>query len=353
MFPRDAARLLEETPAEMAAAWKVEEDAGRLLGRRRAAFEAWHGYSDENREAWRRVQRSIAILDALEPETLRALLPPSPASEAPEPRAFVRPPRRFEWLAVAAVLVAVVAIPTLLMTKSPGGGADGSAAVDTGLGPYRSFISRKGERRAIALRDGSRLTLDTDTEVLVDLTATRRSLKLRRGRALFEVAKDRDRPFVVEAGRHQVTALGTEFSVSLDHRATRVILAEGRVSIKPFASNAMTPAAAEATLKPGQSFVATGLDGGTVSAADLGSDMLWRQGMVSFQDISLRTAVAELNRYNERQIELHGDGTGALRVSGVFRTDSPDRFAGMVGELLPVKVRRNGGAIVIEAAASR
>src|SRR3546814_16085472 len=87
----------------------------------------------------------------------------------------------------------------------------------------------KGERRTVRLADGTAITLNTDSAVRVGYVADRRLVRLLRGQALFEVAKDPHRPFVVQAGAKQITALGTIFEVRLlDSARMTVPLVEGK-----------------------------------------------------------------------------------------------------------------------------
>src|SRR3546814_20684114 len=81
------------------------------------------------------------------------------------------------------------------------------------------------------LDDDSRLSLDANTRVRVKYSRAGRQLWLEEGRARFEVAKDPLRPFSVAAAGKIVVATGTEFSVELLGRETRVILYEGHVAV--------------------------------------------------------------------------------------------------------------------------
>ena len=85
---------------------------------------------------------------------------------------------------------------------------------------------------SVPLQDGSNITLNTATEVHVALTGRERDIDLERGEAFFQVAKDAKRPFVVNAGRKRVIAVGTQFSVLRDGDDIRVIVSEGTVRIE-------------------------------------------------------------------------------------------------------------------------
>jgi transmembrane sensor len=95
-----------------------------------------------------------------------------------------------------------------------------------------------GEQRVVTLGNGSRLSLNTETQVHVEFSSTQRSVGVDDGEALFEVAKAASRPFIVRAGGSEVVALGTVFSVRLSRPIAElgdslaVTLVEGRVIVR-------------------------------------------------------------------------------------------------------------------------
>src|SRR3546814_4387812 len=95
--------------------------------------------------------------------------------------------------------------------------------------PVTELASKSGEIRTVALEDGSRVTLDTDTIVHVAYSPTERGLKLERGRARFDVSYDASRPFVVFAGGGSITAHGTVFDVAVVDRHVSVALLRGSI----------------------------------------------------------------------------------------------------------------------------
>ncbi len=89
-----------------------------------------------------------------------------------------------------------------------------------------------GERRVVALPDGSRISMDSDTRVRVAYRKTIRSITLDRGRSRFDVAHDSSRPFTVTAGPRTVVAVGTSFDVERLQSRVFVTLIQGQVVIK-------------------------------------------------------------------------------------------------------------------------
>src|SRR3954470_6159342 len=97
----------------------------------------------------------------------------------------------------------------------------------------RNYETRIGETRIVPLDDGSVVTLNTDSKIEVEYTEERRGITLVKGEALFDVAKNKARPFIVDAGGATVRAVGTSFSVTfLPNRPIQVLVREGEVEFK-------------------------------------------------------------------------------------------------------------------------
>lgn len=169
-----------------------------------------------------------------------------------------------------------------------------------------------GELRVVMLSDGTHMTLNTSTELGVDLTKTHRTVKVRRGDALFEVAKDPGRPFTVHALEASVIATGTEFMV----RATPVTkgsdgqldvtLIEGQVIVQGTRPPEAGTLPARVVMLPGERLRlrrAQGRDSSSepvvrVDRPRVGYLLAWKRGELWFDDVTLGEAVAEMNRYS-------------------------------------------------------
>jgi transmembrane sensor len=218
--------------------------------------------------------------------------------------------------------------------------AAASMLIAAGVGTYFA-IAPTGERYAtpiggiasVPLQDGSSVTLNTATEVRVELTSNERHIRLDKGEAFFEVAKDPNRPFIVEVGSKRVIAVGTKFSVRRDGGAIRVAVTEGKVEVTDTRASSASDAVArtrekqnpqspdEIFLTPGH--IASAGDAGIViedrPLAEVVDDLSWRQGYLTFHETSLVDAVAEFNRYNTHQIAVADPKVAAIRISGTFR----------------------------------
>lgn len=204
--------------------------------------------------------------------------------------------------------------------------------------PTQVYRTGVGERQIAMLADGSRLSLDADTEVRVRLAGNRRELALARGRAKFDVARDPLRPFTVKVADKMVVATGTSFSVELLNREARVLLYEGHVAVvdaarsgsKPLQADARNSAAnAYTALEPGKALV-TRLDQPSaapqVTAIESAQSLSWEAGQLNFEDEPLVSALERINRYSVRKVRLSDPRLGRLTVNGVFEAGDIDAF---------------------------
>jgi transmembrane sensor len=333
---------------EAAVYWVLRHDREDLTAADQTAFATWLKASDAHARAFRKANGVWDVFDQGDAD---------PHLTALRQAALATPPPRKRWIPALGAGVAASLAAALLFLPGEWGvngptrqapATDTIAASDAQPATPPRFATAKGERRVIALPDGTRVTLNTDTAITLAYTPGNRHVRLLRGQALFEVAKDASRPFSVEAAGRRVTALGTVFEVRLDPGRMKVVLVEGRVVVDRAATATEQFDPAPTLLKPGQALVAELGVPQRVAPVDVGNELMWREGYVSFEDAPLAAAAAEMSRYTGSPIRLLDEDAGRMRISGVFRTGDADRFAGLVGELLPVRVDRLAdGSVVI------
>ncbi len=248
---------------------------------------------------------------------------------------------------VTAVTIVLAVIGTLLFLRGDG--------VSTAV----------GERRVVVLDDGTRVHLNTDSQVRVRYDKTLRRVSLERGEALFEVAKHADWPFIVTAGGREIRALGTEFLVRRGDQSVAVTLVEGKVSVSPVSGRPATTAQGSAapplntpagsaprsevvTLAPGDRLTFTDAGSANIDHPSMERVTAWERGEVTLDDTSLADAAAEMNRYSREKI-LIDDTVRANRVSGIFQAGDSMNFALAVARTHHLKVLRQPRGIVLVA----
>ena len=326
----------DDRPIEEAALWH-ERMAGDPDRRTRDAFDAWIGTSPDNATAFAAVATTLAFArDAAEDPGLLAL--------RHQTLARVALARRRPWHgsgAIAAAAALVLAVPAVWLGYS----YVATPAADDAAVAERQYRTALGERRTIQLADGSEVTLNTDSALSVAYSAGERRLVLARGQALFKVAKDAARPFTVTAGGRQVVAHGTEFDVRVAPDLFRVALLEGSISFIPHAGKQ----GGLVKLKPNDVLTARG-DRIAVDAEDVRALSSWREGLLVLHDRDLRSAAAEMNRYDATHIEFADERTARMRISGAFRVGDTQAFADALADALPIETtERTRDRIVLKA----
>ena len=339
--------ILEALGPKRAAAFWLERLHDEAPGEIDAAFREWLAASAANQQAW---DEALELWDSFEEagddeelEGMRreALTFRPRWSEAPWAR----------YAAAASVAIIVLAA-VLLGVGRFGGDNPGNQVAAAGLETFGppDFATGVGERRTVALSDGSRLTLDTDSVVDIAYLADKRLVRLVRGQAFFEVAHDAARPFRVAAGERIMTALGTRFNVRVSDSETRVMVVEGSVGVSQGTDPANVGAEVE-RLSPGQQLVARPGQADQVSRIDGEAGLEWRRGFIQFDGQTLGAAVEELNRYTERKIVVRDPRVASLRISGAFPTGDTSRFVQTLTALYPVRgiVAADGRTEIVRA----
>jgi len=294
-------------PERTAEDWFVRLAQSDCTPAERAAFAHWRAADPAHDAAFDAVERlwgeGLQVVrdpTLLDPEILRVA---ERAWQDTQPA-----PRLRRWWPLTAAAAAAVALAVLLprvWILPPAG---------------TSYATAQGEQRTVQLADGSRVVLDTATEIVERYHRRERRVDLLRGRASFQVShlRDADRqPFVVRAGNGTVTALGTEFQVRRAGAGTVVTLLEGSVVV---ARAADTEAAARTLLRPGEQ-ISLDREGhpGARAPADLKAARGWTEGKLFVNDWRLADLLMEMNAYSTTRIRLGDPALSDLRVSGVFR----------------------------------
>ena len=201
-----------------------------------------------------------------------------------------------------------------------------------------------GERRIVALPDGSRISMDSDTKVSVLYHKTGRAIALDRGRSRFDVAHDASRPFTVTAGAETVVAVGTTFDVERLPSTVLVTLIQGQVVIKsdaPAAGSATMGSPESVSLQAGEQFVVAKNVRPAVVATDLRVAAAWEAGHLVFRDEPLGDAVLRVNRYTDRPVMID-PSIASIRISGVFNAGDIGSFVSAVTSYFPVQASTTG-----------
>ncbi|MBU1376216.1 MAG: FecR domain-containing protein [Alphaproteobacteria bacterium] len=278
-----------------AAAWVARMDGMAWTDRDEAELQAWLGGDPLRQGALLQCQAAWSSLDR-------------PRTQAASPRRSVRR----TWLAASGLLAASLAAVSVYLAQAPD-----------------AYQTQVGEIRRVPLADGSVAAVNTASRLEFKVVDGRREANLQRGEAWFQVAKDPRHPFVVEAGRVRVQAVGTAFSVRRSAEGAEVLVNEGVVE-------AWAAGAEGHRIRIGAGQRAFVTDDAAItkvaaSPSSIDRALAWRAGRIDLSNDQLGSAVAEFNRYNRAQIVLADPSLAEERFDGVFRIDDPAGFAAAIG----------------------
>lgn len=352
---------------------ELQERATELLLRRerdswskedQAELDTWIGTSTENRVAFLRAEAAWESMGRL-----KALGAGLPRREVPSPEVLnsiqLGMPGELEAAAVQATALPAQPRRAFARAHRVGAGIAASLLVVLGvlIGSSRlwftgeRYVTAVGAVASLPLADGSRITLNTDSKVHVVFDEQQRHIDLSQGEAFFEVAHDAQRPFVVQAGKQRIVAVGTQFSVRREGDGVQVVVTEGRVRVEngePKSGEGPQPAATNARTRSAKVLLSAGgvahtrQDDVVVQnhpLAEAEEFLSWRSGDVFFRETRLDEAVAEFNRYNQRQIVIRDPNVAAMLLTGKFRATNTDAFVNLLERTYGIEVVRTEASI--------
>jgi transmembrane sensor len=310
--------------------WVVRQSDRKFDETERQAFDAWFAADIRHQGAY---LRAMAINNALNQAMVQETLRPK------------RERLEVEW--AGASWKQADSRRAFLMY---GGAAAGAAALAlTGVFSTSSdktvLTTAKGEFRKVPLADKSVADINSGSHIEVRLTQQKRQVTLKRGEVWLEVAKDKSKPFIVEAGEVRVRAVGTAFGVRRYSNGAEVLVTEGTVEVW---SNEGT--AQKRLLTAGErAFVLDQASDISVARqpAEVQRKLAWREGKLVFNNQTLSEAVADFNRYSQKKIILVGPDLGNQKLVGQYQIDAPELFAQDVSAFLKMPIVITADKIVI------
>ncbi|HRI82173.1 MAG TPA: FecR domain-containing protein [Opitutaceae bacterium] len=345
-IPSDEQRRLELAAAE----WLVKKDRGFTPAEQDEYFQ-WLAADPRHGEWLARHRATWQELNALAQWRPEHSAEPNPDLLAPTK--FNRHRARVVWFWSGALAAAAGLALVFTVWNQP------EQAVPLAPGPVQ-LAAQAYERRV--LEDGSVIELNRGTRVAVDYTAAERRVRLLQGEALFTVAKNAARPFIVQAAGVDVRAIGTAFNVRLGAEDVAVLVTSGRVQVAPppVGASSLTATAAAAAipvLEAGDSVVvpltstnANALQVTRVTEDEVARQLAWQPKLLDFQSTPLAEVVAEFNRHGGPRLIIADPAPESLPIVLSFRSDNVEGFVRLLEMTADVRAERRGEAIVLRRA---
>ncbi|MEP1742828.1 MAG: FecR domain-containing protein [Kangiellaceae bacterium] len=320
--------------AQEACAWIAQIESESMTACDHIAFEEWLDRSPAHRAEILRFSQFSSQLNVL---TEMAVPLKEAINKKRQVSAKVDPPiwKSLKFATSCAVFLAVILFSSQWVVNKEES-LDGPVLYKTAVGSYRKIM----------LSDGTLLELNTNSEVEVDYTETRRKVRLLNGEAFFQVAHSKKRPFIVYAGERSVRAIGTAFVVSLLPKSFEVTVTEGKVELskavpakrqnltseqpadqllqQELSSDSIYMSAGESVIYNPQVEVEVELNTkvvDSVSKREILRKLSWQDGLLDFSETPLIEVIEDLSRYTTMKIEIEDPELQELKFGGLFRTN--------------------------------
>ncbi|MEX0299730.1 MAG: FecR domain-containing protein [Kordiimonas sp.] len=352
------AKLLEEAAEWYAKVQSDSADADVWL-----ALSEWLDLDEKNLAAYDYVEAEMAALETIKAPIMQALATEEAVDSSSDntvvqadfskPRSSygtsgtvtkipVSPRKKLSWVIGMAV---AASLAFALLPFNP--------FSDQMWGPQVStaYETAYGQNREVSLADGSIIHLNTNTSVSVGMLDTERRVELAYGEAIFEVAPDKTRPFIVTVGDQQVKVVGTKFNILRHDQTMTVSVAEGIVDVSEVHGKASD------TVMPGDSLERTqrllagdqlvhdeASDETILKVIDVDDVTSWQKGVLKYEDMPLSAIAKDMERYFGVSVVLTTDAA-KLRFTGFLNMRDEKDVLFLLESILPVKVTKSGDEI--------
>lgn len=283
-----------------------------------------------------------ASVPAVPPSLIETEVPPDvniPVSAVAGLESVLPSPQRFPTITRRHAILAGSTAASLALAGFFGseliwnGRSRRTAPVDT----VERFATRRGETRQVRLADGSVVTLNTNSTVAVRFTDKVRNIHLEHGEALFNVAKNKARPFVVTASDAVIRAVGTSFTVrALPEKPVQVLVREGVVEVSHrdlrVGKVILAVADTKAVIASDASIAIR-----AVPRIEVERNLAWQYGQISFENVRLADAAQEFARYSDTRIAVD-PAVANHTITGMFPSNDPAGFARVAATVLNLHV---------------
>ncbi|WP_104385538.1 FecR family protein [Sphingobacterium sp. HMA12] len=272
------------------------------------------------------------------------------------------------WATIAAVFVALVAGGLWYYSRSTNG-IDPQTITNIG----QVYQTKKGEKKTFELIDGSSVTLNSASKLEVS-SDFNRELRLVRliGEGYFQVAKNKEKPFMVQASDFDIKVLGTTFNVKSypEEPTAEAVLVEGSIEMKSKGQRENS-----VIIKPNQKITIFKNQAALLINPTKGSkptlsklpikeiaienipvvesnateipDIAWKENRLEIVDQDFETLRRTLERWYDVDIQLQSDQLKQYRFTATFSKENITQVLSALQKVEPFKFELYGKKITI------
>lgn len=325
-----------DSVSDQANAWFARLQADDVSADERSRFQAWYKAQPEHAEAYDKTRKLWSLLQLPAEQVYQRLQAENPGGESGQSYDAIQPaaaaPTQLPASNKPGPRLAVLGCLSLLLLAG--------WQFPKQLQNWRSdYHTAAGQQLSVELADGSRLMLNTDTALAVRFSESQRRIELLRGEAYFQVAPNKQRPFIVDGGDAEARAVGTAFSVRKQAENLRVAVSEGIVKVSADSASTLVRAEQQVDVEPKRIQ--------PVQQVAIDDALAWQRRQVVFNRRPLAEVLDEVNRYRSGRIVAVNPALAERVLSGVFNIGNAGAVVDALQATLPVKAINLPGDLVL------
>ncbi|MBL7783100.1 MAG: FecR domain-containing protein [Saprospiraceae bacterium] len=308
--------------------------AGETTPQEEGLIESWLQESPDNSHYFDSLQRLWSQAPTARAATLRpvdteralqkvkAQIPPA----APVARRF----SMYQWMPAAAAVLALV-VAAVFFFRNP------SETQEVQIAATANTLTD-------TLTDGSVVVLNRNSALRIASNFNKKERRMRlEGEAYFEVAHDREKPFVIEVQQLEVKVVGTEFNV--DNRSepgrVKVSVKEGKVQLSAGAQSLL--------LVAGEQAVYESATGNITRVTQPNPNVLaYKNRLFDYEATPLGQVVRELSDVYGVDISLKNKVLENCPLHGRYDNLELDRVLDLIADAFSLTVEKKDGKVVLD-----
>jgi transmembrane sensor len=309
-----------------AADWLAKLDGGNLSTEERHALKVWLSQDPEHAQALKSLSSIWSDMDIL--------LNDCPGSSKVKTTSLFSLMFGTKWLSPTLAAICLGFIAVFVWMTVP---VNQPAKIETSF-----YATKVGVQKLEKFSDGSSAHLNTDSIMETEFSGSSRIVRLLRGEAMFDVAHDPARPFIVYVGNSKVKAIGTKFIIRLTSESIVVTVTEGKVQLSKRSEEASSTLSDQDEASQEQEVIVVSKgeevevndkivdDTNTVprpkevNSDELDQRISWMSGQLVFKNERLEQVIAEISRYVPARIIIDDPELKDVRISGRFEIGDTD-----------------------------